>query len=101
MIRRPPRSTLFPYTTLFRSPLLHRDAPVDKRRAFGGKLLDQADAFPQQLEKARHRPHVKDQYGDHHLQRHAAEHQPEVDATAVVGEKDGDAKDESDTEQAM
>src|SRR2546427_4408572 len=23
MIRRPPRSTLFPYTTLFRSPLLH------------------------------------------------------------------------------
>src|SRR5260363_200718 len=25
MIRRPPRSTLFPYTTLFRSPLLHQD----------------------------------------------------------------------------
>src|SRR3712207_8229094 len=24
MIRRPPRSTLFPYTTLFRSELLHR-----------------------------------------------------------------------------
>src|SRR6266404_9031501 len=24
MIRRPPRSTLFPYTTLFRSPSLHR-----------------------------------------------------------------------------
>src|SRR2546423_2966992 len=24
MIRRPPRSTLFPYTTLFRSPFLHR-----------------------------------------------------------------------------
>src|SRR2546425_7194080 len=24
MIRRPPRSTLFPYTTLFRSPVLHR-----------------------------------------------------------------------------
>src|SRR5256885_8418895 len=28
MIRRPPRSTLFPYTTLFRSePLAHRHAP--------------------------------------------------------------------------
>src|SRR2546426_12618209 len=26
MIRRPPRSTLFPYTTLFRSPVLHVDA---------------------------------------------------------------------------
>src|SRR2546426_8455041 len=25
MIRRPPRSTLFPYTTLFRSPLPHAD----------------------------------------------------------------------------
>src|SRR2546426_1917740 len=29
MIRRPPRSTLFPYTTLFRSPLLARDAAHD------------------------------------------------------------------------
>src|SRR2546422_5292591 len=27
MIRRPPRSTLFPYTTLFRSPVRHRPAP--------------------------------------------------------------------------
>src|SRR2546422_7746708 len=25
MIRRPPRSTLFPYTTLFRSQLVHRE----------------------------------------------------------------------------
>src|SRR5688572_31635784 len=34
MIRRPPRSTLFPYTTLFRSPLRQRPqdgaAPVDE-----------------------------------------------------------------------
>src|SRR3712207_9436408 len=27
MIRRPPRSTLFPYTTLFRSPALARSVP--------------------------------------------------------------------------
>src|SRR5215217_8470495 len=27
MIRRPPRSTLFPYTTLFRSPRRHRPRP--------------------------------------------------------------------------
>src|SRR2546421_8113911 len=27
MIRRPPRSTLFPYTTLFRSPLTVEDVP--------------------------------------------------------------------------
>src|SRR2546427_10865190 len=36
MIRRPPRSTLFPYTTLFRSgrraPLLRRPARRDQRR---------------------------------------------------------------------
>src|SRR2546428_4153766 len=29
MIRRPPRSTLFPYTTLFRSPSAHDSANVD------------------------------------------------------------------------
>src|SRR3712207_8310055 len=29
MIRRPPRSTLFPYTTLFRSAGVRRDARVD------------------------------------------------------------------------
>src|SRR5258708_22566359 len=29
MIRRPPRSTLFPYTTLFRSPLVPADLVID------------------------------------------------------------------------
>src|SRR3712207_7665010 len=29
MIRRPPRSTLFPYTTLFRSALRHQPAQLD------------------------------------------------------------------------
>src|SRR5690348_17417662 len=32
MIRRPPRSTLFPYTTLFRSPLLHDATPLHEHR---------------------------------------------------------------------
>src|SRR5262249_59996269 len=33
MTRRPPRSTLFPYTTLFRSPRSHRSpAPADRSR---------------------------------------------------------------------
>src|SRR3712207_8342492 len=31
MIRRPPRSTLFPYTTLFRSPARHRAAAPARR----------------------------------------------------------------------
>src|SRR5689334_24176580 len=33
MIRRPPRSTLFPYTTLFRSRAVGRDAPALRARA--------------------------------------------------------------------
>src|SRR5256885_7747131 len=42
MIRRPPRSTLFPYTTLFRSEprvqsrLAHRDRSAVSPRGFGG-----------------------------------------------------------------
>src|SRR3712207_7852641 len=36
MIRRPPRSTLFPYTTLFRSLLHHKPHPSD-----GGGALPQ------------------------------------------------------------
>src|SRR5258708_19975512 len=37
MIRRPPRSTLFPYTTLFRSP-----GPVDPARLLVCELVDGA-----------------------------------------------------------
>src|SRR3712207_7528190 len=38
MIRRPPRSTLFPYTTLFRSPLgmTHDPCPMGDRGARAG-----------------------------------------------------------------
>src|SRR3712207_8164323 len=39
MIRRPPRSTLFPYTTLFRSPL--REQPAQEHRAV--QPVDAAD----------------------------------------------------------
>src|SRR2546427_7092219 len=41
MIRRPPRSTLFPYTTLFRSPLLLRVEVAGRRdilEQLGGQL---------------------------------------------------------------
>src|SRR2546422_7284793 len=37
MIRRPPRSTLFPYTTLFRSPPW-RDSGPDDRASHSGSL---------------------------------------------------------------
>src|SRR2546427_8388934 len=39
MIRRPPRSTLFPYTTLFRSPREDRSALPTARRRAGARIL--------------------------------------------------------------
>src|SRR3989442_4575948 len=44
MIRRPPRSTLFPYTTLFRShtdrPHLNQNLALAQRRSLGRRHLD-------------------------------------------------------------
>src|SRR3989454_9221001 len=50
MIRRPPRSTLFPYTTLFRSPAAGRghERPVVPRAGIGVDDLDGLEA-PTQL----------------------------------------------------
>src|SRR5256885_12739101 len=39
MIRRPPRSTLFPYTTLFRSPLAPAPPPEPAGPGAGGRDL--------------------------------------------------------------
>src|SRR2546427_8535193 len=48
MIRRPPRSTLFPYTTLFRSagtgPRVPPDAPRGRRRSRAGRRQDRPSA---------------------------------------------------------
>src|SRR4051812_50000860 len=48
MIRRPPRSTLFPYTTLFRSPVLPQlpDLAPLRREAADGLLDALADRSP-------------------------------------------------------
>src|SRR5256885_16594405 len=55
MIRRPPRSTLFPYTTLFRSPALTAlPAPSEKHAARGLDAL------------ALHPAHAGLQQGGHH-----------------------------------
>src|SRR2546429_9985370 len=44
MIRRPPRSTLFPYTTLFRS-ILHPDLYFDRKEPLEVRLPDIAKAI--------------------------------------------------------
>src|SRR5687768_17723940 len=42
MTRRPPKSTLFPYTTLFRSDLLRELGPVVAAPEIGGLAADEA-----------------------------------------------------------
>src|SRR3712207_7842282 len=47
MIRRPPRSTLFPYTTLFRSPVLDADERIgDLDRAAVGRSVEGVREHP-------------------------------------------------------
>src|SRR3989454_9485175 len=58
MIRRPPRSTLFPYTTLFRSRLLGgrlgaRARPLERLRVAAGELGDAARELLGPLARAR------------------------------------------------
>src|SRR3989442_10965771 len=69
MIRRPPRSTLFPYTTLFRSPKHARTSPLingGSHRAFcsgepcttiacGPKMLMRSEEHTSELQS---RPHL-------------------------------------------
>src|SRR5438067_3893609 len=58
MIRRPPRSTLFPYTTLFRSPALAQAERVEQplRRVLVRAVPGVDDARPH---RARHEPDRK------------------------------------------
>src|SRR3712207_6974037 len=48
MIRRPPRSTLFPYTTLFRSKLAQLDQMVRCAEAHGCRMLHLVQHFGDQ-----------------------------------------------------
>src|SRR3712207_7453092 len=69
MIRRPPRSTLFPYTTLFRSFGEQRERPDAQRRRFVEPDLqrgvDFERTFPVRGRLARRRFAVKDRSEEH------------------------------------
>src|SRR5574344_508563 len=72
MIRRPPRSTLFPYTTLFRSYLhirhvaeAHRDAAF----RLEGSRLRQHSGGGEECERHRHRPEAPFGSHRHHMGR--------------------------------
>src|SRR5258708_23916928 len=60
MIRRPPRSTLFPYTTLFRSKLLLERDPLD-----GAALGSQPTLS--RFENARSEEHTSELHSPDHL----------------------------------
>src|SRR5258706_1695711 len=48
MIRRPPRSTLFPYTTLFRSPSADKAAWIINHLLRSGTINDRSQLHPSQ-----------------------------------------------------
>src|ERR1043166_10071138 len=51
MIRRPPRSTLFPYTTLFRSPEVWRTGPLARRwDQSSGSMLQRSEEHTSELQ---------------------------------------------------
>src|SRR2546425_9049479 len=65
MIRRPPRSTLFPYTTLFRSHLLERQV----RHMHLADLGDQDEPLPHHLQRVC----LLDVAGDDRSEEHTSE----------------------------
>src|SRR5256885_11884250 len=63
MIRRPPRSTLFPYTTLFRSVVWNRNAPLERRAADAQVLqaaLDERLDFVEAKRRLRSEEHTSE-----------------------------------------
>src|SRR5256714_6959524 len=72
MIRRPPRSTLFPYTTLFRSARL----PKYKRLIRLEKRSDHAGV--RKLPRGAHAPHAA------HAHRRSEEHTSELQSLAYL-----------------
>src|SRR2546429_6296763 len=54
MIRRPPRSTLFPYTTLFRSDYPYADAMTYFARALGAAHTGRSEEHTSELQSRLH-----------------------------------------------
>src|SRR2546422_8317237 len=69
MIRRPPRSTLFPYTTLFRSYVLEDRVPAVRDRPDADDFaLALAETVPRELaERARSEEHTSELQSRLHL----------------------------------
>src|SRR2546425_9408890 len=75
MIRRPPRSTLFPYTTLFRSQLI-------RLRVINNREQIAADAVHHRLYHTHHR--VRRNRGIHSISARSEEHTSELQSLAYL-----------------
>src|SRR2546425_9371691 len=90
MIRRPPRSTLFPYTTLFRSRAgsqsLHgHHARAVPRRIFNGHGPDpEARGYGIPARRGAPRPHNYADYADPERGRRSEEHTSELQSLAYL-----------------
>src|SRR2546426_6237640 len=75
MIRRPPRSTLFPYTTLFRSPQLGRHFPMPQQLGIG-RALQRGSGQTPSIQRLRHAMTVSE--FALHVQQRSEEHTSEL-----------------------
>src|SRR3712207_7994421 len=80
MIRRPPRSTLFPYTTLFRSLVLCRDGKrmITVNEQVGVRDCDGPGAVLVRDGRAEHRLPLNQRDGGAHFCRRSEEHTSEL-----------------------
>src|SRR5258708_28855097 len=70
MIRRPPRSTLFPYTTLFRSGIVRRMAGDDRLAQMRARLI----SLREQRSRATHRSSELDRSEEHTSELQSPDH---------------------------
>src|SRR3712207_7104931 len=79
MIRRPPRSTLFPYTTLFRSEVLERDRPSvlrdrdARRKVLLDGIVEPDEAVGGEVGKDRRRERLRDRADLERSEEHTSE----------------------------
>src|SRR5687767_15648867 len=87
MIRRPPRSTLFPYTTLFRSQPHARRAEAHRRRRRGDRderALDEGTAHQGALRLHRGRNAFGRQPAEGRARERSEEHTSELQSLAYL-----------------
>src|SRR2546425_4474710 len=83
MIRRPPRSTLFPYTTLFRSDDAERAARAPRAVEFRLHNSDQAAVVRQPRQRVAHR-HAPNLFEQPRLVERSEEHTSELQSLAYL-----------------